>query len=263
MDTTRANRNCIQGPARQWLLQGKKVMVNSDRCKQTWLWADLTWKPTLGRLCRQGGLPEATGVCRAQRGRACGQQASLESVVLTSPELLTPQASADTQDGTIDKDQLPWMPAGRVFMPWRPSLSSSYLLLSCRENAEILLFLLILLEAQKDTDFISKVLLTHIWLWWSHVFPKHRHVFKTPRLCAVTRLISIQCLPMEYTRVAPAFLSHVGLFSFSAVWPPWLLASAPCFACLNTVIQPSFSSHTYFLVMHITDVCRPVCCKLI
>lgn len=101
---------------------------------------------------------EAAGVCShpAQRGRARGQQASLELAVLTSPELLTPRVSANTWDGAVNEDQPPWMPAGSVLVFWGPSLSSSQLLLSCGENAEILLFLLILLRAQKDTNFLSK-----------------------------------------------------------------------------------------------------------
>lgn len=89
-----------------------------------------------------------TRICRhlAQIDRACGQKAPLESVVLTSPAPLVPQASVDR--GWSNKDQPPWMPVGSVHVPWGPALSS-YLLISCGKNAEILLFLFILLKAQK------------------------------------------------------------------------------------------------------------------
>lgn len=108
-------------------------------------WADLT-----GPLDHRQALQAVrTELCRnlTQTDSACGQQAPLESVVLTSPALLTPPASADR--GWSNKDQPPWMPAGSVLMPWGPALSSSYMFISCGKNAEILLFLFILLKAQK------------------------------------------------------------------------------------------------------------------
>lgn len=126
--------------------------------------------------------------------------------------------------------------------------------MSCGKNAEILLFLFILLKAQRFTDFLSKrglfkktrfkVRLTHIRLTQSHVFPKHRHVFKMPRLCAVTWLISIQCLSPGYTRVALASVPHGTIQLWRSLNP-----MAPCQCTLLRMLE--YSHTTFFLSPHI------------